>query len=148
LAISIKIVVPFEPQRNPHEAAPLLGEGVVRHDSTSIVGADQAAQGCHAMGMALSSVGGEIAPERVDEVLQPYRNALAEGPPSDLSATYLLCEGHGTVAIMSVWHIGSTSRRLLESGEEPFARRLIREAGGELRAEFFDRASLIRAAAS
>ena len=58
-------------------------------------------------------------------------------------------DGHGTVAIVSVWRDRADLDAMLKSGEEPFARRLIREADAEPRAEFFDiRASSTRAVAS
>jgi hypothetical protein len=90
------------------------------------------------MAMALSFVRGNVAPDRLDEVAGPYRSAIAAGLPSTIAATYLLADAAGTVAIATIWRDRADLDAMAASGEEPFARRLIRQAGGDPRAEFFD----------
>lgn len=82
------------------------------------------------MAEVITMVTGQIAPDRVHEVMDPYRQALAGGPPPDLEETFLLQEDGGQLAILSVWHRRADLDAMLASGEEPFARRLIRGAGG------------------
>jgi hypothetical protein len=75
-------------------------------------------------------VTGLVQPDRVHEVRDPYREALKDGPPPDLEETFLLQGDAGQMAILSVWHRRADLDAMLASGEEPFARRLIRAAGG------------------
>ena len=82
------------------------------------------------MAEVVTLVTGIIAPERVAEVDGPYREGLRDGPPPDLEETFLLQGADGQMAILSVWHRRADLNAMLASGEEPFARRLIREAGG------------------
>jgi hypothetical protein len=88
--------------------------------------------------MALSFVRGTISPDRLEEIAAPYRAAIARGLPSTMAATYLLSDASGTVAIATIWHDRADLDAMVASGEEPFARRLIRQAGGDPQAEFFD----------
>lgn len=90
------------------------------------------------MGMVLSLVRGTVADERLHEVADPYQAALTGGPPPPIAATYLLTGVDGSVAIATFWHDRADLDALIATGEEPFARRLIREAGGTPSAEFFD----------
>jgi hypothetical protein len=88
--------------------------------------------------MALSLVRGTISPERLEEIAAPYRAATARGLPSTMAATYLLSDASGTVAIATIWHDRADLDAMIASNDEPFARRLIRQAGGDPQAEFFD----------
>ncbi|MGH2450089.1 MAG: hypothetical protein ACRDGE_02225 [Candidatus Limnocylindria bacterium] len=81
------------------------------------------------MAEVVTIVRGLIQPDRVHEVADPYAEALKDGPPPDLEETFLL-KGNGQLAILSVWHRRADLDAMLASGEEPFARRLIRAAGG------------------
>jgi hypothetical protein len=58
--------------------------------------------------------------------------------PPVIRETFLLAADDGTVAIATVW----TSREALDAvrlgPEEPFARRVLREAGGDPEARFFE----------
>lgn len=87
---------------------------------------------------ALSLVSAEIAPERQAEVEEAYRSMVASDLPPAIRETFLLVSDHGTMAIATVWK----SRKALDAvrlgPEEPFARRVLREAGGNPEARFFD----------
>jgi hypothetical protein len=100
------------------------------------------------MAMALSFVRGSVAPDRLDEVVAPYRSMIAGNLPPTIAATYIQTDAAGTVAIATVWRDRADLDAMLASGEEPFARRLIREVGGEPRAEFFDIVATSELAAS
>ncbi|MEX0629277.1 MAG: hypothetical protein WEE67_02440 [Chloroflexota bacterium] len=82
------------------------------------------------MAEVVTLVTGNIAPERAHEVADSYREALRDGPPPDIEETFLLRTDDGRVGILSVWHRRADLDAMLASGEEPFARRLIRGAGG------------------
>jgi hypothetical protein len=86
----------------------------------------------------MSIVRARIDPGRVDLIRMPYEAALAAGLPPAIVETSLLADESGDVAIATVWRDRATLDAMLATGEEPFARRLLREAGGEPRAEFFD----------
>lgn len=90
------------------------------------------------MGAVITMVRGKVLPERVSEVADPYREALKEGPPPDLEQTFLLQDADGQLAIMSVWHRREDLEAMLASGDEPFARRLIRSAGGTPEVAIYD----------
>lgn len=90
------------------------------------------------MGAVITMVRGQVLPERVQEVADPYREALRGGPPPDLEQTFLLQGGDGQLAIMSVWHRREDLEAMLATGEEPFARRLIRIAGGTPEVAIYD----------
>ncbi len=82
------------------------------------------------MAEVITLVTGLVEPGRAHEVIDPYREALKDGPPPDLEETFLLRGDGSRMAILSVWHRRADLDAMLASGEEPFARRLIREAGG------------------
>lgn len=88
--------------------------------------------------MVLSIVRGRIDPGRLADLRLKYEAAIAAALPPALVTTYLLSEPGGEVAIATVWRDRAALDEMLASGEEPLARRLIREAGGEPRAQFFD----------
>jgi hypothetical protein len=86
----------------------------------------------------LSLISARIAPERQAEVAQSYRSMVETDLPPVIRETFLLAADDGTVAIATVW----TSREALDAvrlgPEEPFARRVLREAGGDPEAQFFE----------
>lgn len=82
------------------------------------------------MAEVVTLVSGLIEPGRAHEVLDPYREALKQGPPPDIEETFLLKGDANQMAILSVWHRQADLDAMLASGQEPFARRLIRGAGG------------------
>jgi hypothetical protein len=89
----------------------------------------------------LSLVTARIAPERHSEVIDPYRAAIEAGLPPGIRQTFLLVGDDGALAIATVWESREALDAMRSSGEEPFARRLLREAGGDPEASFFDVAS-------
>jgi hypothetical protein len=89
----------------------------------------------------LSLVTAKIAPERHAEVIDPYGAAIEAGLPPGIRQTFLLVGEDGTLAIATVWESRAALDAMRSSGEEPFARRLLREAGGDPEASFFDVAS-------
>jgi hypothetical protein len=90
------------------------------------------------MTMVMSVVRGSVEPARLDEIRLPYESAITAGLPPAIVATYLLTEPNRDVAIATVWRDRAALEAMVASGEEPLARRLIREAGGEPKAEFLD----------
>lgn len=90
------------------------------------------------MAEVITMVSGQITPDRIHEVIDPYREALAGGPPATLEETFLLRGEGDQLAILSVWHHRTDLDALLASGEEPFARRLIRAAGGTPEVRIFE----------
>jgi len=90
------------------------------------------------MAEVVTLVTGSVAPERFEEVARPYREGVRSGPPPTIEETFLLRADDGGIAILSVWHRRSDLDAMLATGEEPFARRLIREAGGSPVARFFE----------
>ncbi|CAN5618673.1 hypothetical protein BH23CHL8_BH23CHL8_21120 [soil metagenome] len=90
------------------------------------------------MAEVVTLVTGTVEPDRVREVVEPYEAALAGAPPPALEETFLLRSGAGELAILTVWHRRDDLDAMLASGEEPFARRLIREAGGTPAVTVFD----------
>jgi hypothetical protein len=86
----------------------------------------------------LSFVRGVVPAAAVGDVVERYRAGLADERPEGLEASWLLRGADGTVAVATLWRDPAALDALRASGEEPFARRLIREAGGSPSAEFFD----------
>jgi hypothetical protein len=86
----------------------------------------------------VSIVSGAIDPARLEEVEDRYTKALKDGPPAAIEETFLLKADDGAIAVVSVWRRREDLRATLASGEEPFARRLIREAGGTPNAQIFE----------
>lgn len=90
------------------------------------------------MAEVVTLVTGRVEPDRAHEVTDPYREALEDGPPPDIEETFLLQAEGGQMAILSVWHRRADLDAMLASGEEPFARRLIRGAGGNPQVAVFE----------
>jgi hypothetical protein len=90
------------------------------------------------MAEVISFVTGSIPPERVAELEAAYRDLVHGGPPPALEDTFLVKTDDGRMGILSLWHRRADLDALLESGEEPPARRLIRTHGGEPEATFWD----------
>ena len=86
----------------------------------------------------LTFVSAKISAHRQDEVIHPYSEAMTRGLPPELRQTFLVVGDDDTMAIATVWHRREDLDAMLESGEEPFARRLLREAGGETEARFIE----------
>jgi hypothetical protein len=86
----------------------------------------------------MSFVGARIATGRQKEVRRAYSEMVGRGLPPAIRETYLLAAEDGTMAIVTVWRSQEDLDTVRSSPEEPFARRVLREAGGDPRAEFFD----------
>jgi heme-degrading monooxygenase HmoA len=86
----------------------------------------------------LSFVSARINADRQDEVARQYTRAVESGLPPGIRQTLLLVGDDGTVAIATVWKSREDLDAMRSSGEEPLARRLLREAGGEPEARFFE----------
>jgi hypothetical protein len=85
----------------------------------------------------MSIVRGVVPLASIDELASNYRQAAASRPDTIIT-TSLLVGDQGTVAIATVWRDRAALETMRDSGEEPLARRLIREAGGQPVAEFFE----------
>ena len=86
----------------------------------------------------MSFVSATIAAERRDDVTGPYSDMVAKDLPDAIRQTFLLAGDDGTMAIATVWNSREELEAMRASGDEPFARRVLREAGGEPQAVFFD----------
>ena len=86
----------------------------------------------------LSLVSAKIASERQAEVAGRYRKAVEAGLPAGIRQTFLLVGDDDTLAIATVWDSRQALDAMLASGEEPSARRALREAGGDPDVAFFD----------
>jgi heme-degrading monooxygenase HmoA len=82
------------------------------------------------MAEVVTIASGNIDPAQVDDVESRYRRELESAPPTGIEQTYLLRGDGGRVAVVTFWRSRADLDAMRASGEEPFARRLIREAGG------------------
>ncbi|MBI3751185.1 MAG: hypothetical protein HY263_05960 [Chloroflexi bacterium] len=89
------------------------------------------------MARVISIVRGDIPAERIAGLVAAYGEAIEHGRPPAIVETFL-ASGSGTVAIVTVWRERADLEAMVASGEEPLARRLIREAGGAPQVEFLD----------
>lgn len=90
------------------------------------------------MARVISIVRGDIPAERIAGLVAAYGGAIEHGRPPAIVETFLGTSGSGTVAIVTVWRERADLEAMVASGEEPLARRLIREAGGAPQVEFLD----------
>jgi heme-degrading monooxygenase HmoA len=88
--------------------------------------------------MVVSLVRGTIEPERADDIVDRYAAAIGDGVPRSIIETHLLRGRAGEVAVLTLWRSRADLDAMIAGGEEPLARRLIREAGGTPVVEFFD----------
>ena len=86
----------------------------------------------------LSLVSARIAPERQAQVAETYRETIDADLPSVIRETFLLAADDGTVAIATIWKSREALDAVRLATEEPFARRVLREAGGDPQAQFFE----------
>lgn len=87
---------------------------------------------------AVSIVSATIPAERRDEVVGPFREMVGRGLPPEIRETFLVEGDDGSMAILTVWESRAALDSVRGGGEEPFARRVLREAGGQPEARFFD----------
>ncbi|HEY3522281.1 MAG TPA: hypothetical protein VGK63_01140 [Candidatus Limnocylindrales bacterium] len=90
------------------------------------------------MSRVLTLVRGEVDESAVDRMTDQYRAGLSHDRPPGLEATWLLRGSGATVGVATLWRDRAALDAMRASGEEPFARRLIREAGGSPEVEIFD----------
>jgi len=82
------------------------------------------------MAEVVTHVTGIVSRDGARRVTEAYRAALAGGAGPAIEETFLLEADGGRVTILTVWRRRTDLDAMLASGEEPLARRLIREAGG------------------
>lgn len=85
----------------------------------------------------MSFVSAVVDLSRHAEVRAQVEGAVARGLPPGLRETFLLVDGE-TLAIATVWESRDALAAMQSSGEEPLARRVLREAGGDPVATFYD----------
>ena len=85
----------------------------------------------------VSMVSARIAPERVTDVIERFGAALRAGMPERQHVSLLRGDG-GLMRVVTVWRSREHLDRYLASGEKPFARRLLEDAGGEPIAEILE----------
>jgi heme-degrading monooxygenase HmoA len=86
----------------------------------------------------LSFVSANVSPERREEVVRSYTDAVAGELGTGVRQTFLLGGEDDTMAIATVWNSREDLDAYIASVEEPLARKMLREAGGEPQATFFD----------
>jgi hypothetical protein len=86
----------------------------------------------------ISIVRGVVPDDQVARIREAYEAAIEQGLPDGIEATYLVGGDGGAVAILTVWRDRAVLDAMRATGQEPLARRLIREAGGQPSAEFLE----------
>jgi heme-degrading monooxygenase HmoA len=89
------------------------------------------------MTSVVTLVSATIPPDRVPDVTGPFSAAIRSGMP-ERRQTSLLRGDDDRWAIVTVWNSREDLDSYLASVEEPFARRLFREAGGTPEVEVFE----------
>jgi heme-degrading monooxygenase HmoA len=89
------------------------------------------------MSSVITTVRARIASERVAEVTGPFSEAVRRGMPERRQTMLLRGEGDAW-QIITVWDSRADLDAYLASVEEPFARRLLRLAGGTPEVEVFE----------
>jgi hypothetical protein len=80
------------------------------------------------MARVVTFVTGRVPPAQRAKVIREYEEAVRDGPPASIELTLLL-EDDAELAVLSIWRSPDALEQMRASGEEPFARRLLREAG-------------------
>jgi heme-degrading monooxygenase HmoA len=90
------------------------------------------------MTAVVTMVSARIPPDRVPRLVAAFGEAARAGFPDQRRQTSLLRGEGGTWRIVTLWSSREDLAHYLSSGEEPFARRLLREAGGAPEVEVFE----------
>ncbi len=96
------------------------------------------------MAKTVTLVTGRVDPGRQAAVVGQYEEGTSRGLPPAIEETFLLRSDGDQLAIMTVWATRQELDGMLATGEEPFARRLIRTAGGTPEVQIFDVVSHVR----
>jgi heme-degrading monooxygenase HmoA len=86
----------------------------------------------------LSFVSAKVSPDRQGDVTREYSDAVGGELTHGVRQTFLLVGDDHTMAIATVWNSREDLDAYIASVDEPFARRVLREAGGEPDVRFFD----------
>ncbi|TAL13125.1 MAG: hypothetical protein EPO00_00880 [Chloroflexota bacterium] len=89
------------------------------------------------MAAVVSYVTGTVAADRQASLVEQFRAGVAAGLPPAIASTMLVRDGDD-VGILSVWRDADDLRAMIATAEEPFARRVIREAGGTPSVRIFE----------
>ena len=90
-----------------------------------------------AVGEVVTWVSGRVEEDRLPEIERHFSAAIEGGLPPGISQTMLIRDGD-EVSIVTTWHSREDLAAMQASGQEPLARRLIREAGGTPILRVFD----------
>ena len=86
----------------------------------------------------LSFVSASVPADRRDAVVRPYTDAVRGTLGAGVRQTFLLVGEDDTMAIATVWNSREDLDAYIASVDEPLARRILREAGGEPEVSFYD----------
>lgn len=89
------------------------------------------------MAKTVTLVSGRVDPLRHPGLIEEYEAGTAAGLPPGIEQTLLLRRGD-EIAVMTLWATREDLETMIATGEEPFARRLIRSAGGAPEVQVFD----------
>lgn len=78
----------------------------------------------------VTMVSARISEERVEGLMAAFNQAVRAGLPEQRRQTSLLRGDDGGWRIVTLWSSRADLDDYLASGDEPFARRVLREAGG------------------
>jgi len=90
------------------------------------------------MSRVISIVTGRISDDQRGAVIDRYTATVGAGVPPGIERTFLVSGPDGTMSVLTVWRDRRDLEAMRASGEEPFARRLLREAGGDPQGQFLD----------
>lgn len=90
------------------------------------------------MASVVTMVSARITPDRVPDLTGAFSQALRAGLPGQRRQTSLLHGDDDLWRIVTVWRSREDLDAYLASGAEPFAPRLLREAGGSPEVDVFE----------
>lgn len=89
------------------------------------------------MAKTVTLVSGRVDPLRHPGLVKEYEAGTAAGLPPGIEQTFLL-RRDDDIGVLTVWATREDLEAMIATGEEPFARRLIRSAGGAPEVQVFD----------